>query len=69
MLVLSRKAQQRIWLESPNGDQIGITICRIRRNGTVAVGIEAPDRYRIRREELLEKEMGTDSGPAHPTDH
>ena len=64
MLVLSRKAQQKIWVQSPKGDLIGITICHVRRNGSVAVGIEAPDRYRIRREELLERDKGAHAGGA-----
>lgn len=47
MLVLGRKAEQSIKI----GDDIRVTILRIKGN-TVRVGIEAPDRVRIVREEL-----------------
>ncbi len=47
MLVLSRKAQQGLWI----GDNIFITVLRIER-GRVKLGIEAPEDVHIDREEL-----------------
>lgn len=47
MLVLSRKAGERIWI----GDDISITIVRIT-GGGVRVGIEAPHELPVVREEL-----------------
>ena len=47
MLVLSRKAGERIWI----GDKISVTIVRIT-GGGVRIGIEAPDELPVVREEL-----------------
>jgi len=49
MLVLQRKPEQRIKI----GDDITITICRVR-GEKVAVGVEAPDAVPIHREEVYE---------------
>jgi len=59
MLVLSRKAEQKIQI----GDNITITILLIKGN-TVRVGIEAPKNVRVLRAELPPKELAT--RPATP---
>ena len=53
MLVLSRKAGERIWI----GDDISVTVVRIS-GGGVRIGIEAPKEMPVVREELkLEMEQ------------
>ena len=52
MLVLTRKRNESIKI----GDDIVITIVRIKSNGDVRVGIEAPPNVNIVRTELLEGE-------------
>ena len=47
MLVLSRKAGERIWI----GDDISVTVVRIT-GGGVRIGIEAPQEMPVIREEL-----------------
>jgi carbon storage regulator CsrA len=47
MLVLSRKANQGIWI----GDNIFVTILRIE-GGRVKIGIEAPADVRVDRDEV-----------------
>jgi len=47
MLVLSRKAGERIWI----GDEISVTVVRIT-GGGVRIGIEAPHEMPVIREEL-----------------
>ena len=47
MLVLSRKAGERIWI----GDDISVTVVRIS-GGGVRIGIEAPKELPVVREEL-----------------
>ena len=51
MLVLTRRKNQKITI----GENIVITIVRVA-NGTVRVGIEAPDAVAIVRNELLDGE-------------
>lgn len=48
MLILSRKAEQRIQI----GEDIVLTVCEIR-GETVRLGIEAPRDVRIVRDELI----------------
>lgn len=55
MLVLSRKAGERIWI----GDNISITVVRIT-GGGVRIGIEAPVEMAVVREELRLRMSGTD---------
>ncbi len=50
MLVLSRKAGERIWI----GDDISVTVVRIT-GGGVRIGIEAPHEMPVIREELKRK--------------
>ena len=47
MLVLSRKAGERIWI----GDEISVTVVRIS-GGGVRIGVEAPKEMPVVREEL-----------------
>ncbi|MGD9127011.1 MAG: carbon storage regulator [Planctomycetia bacterium] len=47
MLVLSRKVGQKILI----GDQIEVTVVRVAQ-GTVRIGVEAPDNFTIVRQEL-----------------
>lgn len=61
MLVLSRKAGERIWI----GDDIAITIVRIT-GGGVRVGIEAPPELAVVREELrLKLQHECDEASSH----
>jgi len=52
MLILSRKVEEAIILELPNGDEIAVVITDIGETRT-KVGIEAPSEVGIVREELL----------------
>jgi len=56
MLVLSRKAGERIWI----GDEISVTVVRIT-GGGVRIGIEAPEEMPVVREELKLKMEQEDS--------
>lgn len=51
MLVVTRKSGQRVLIPE-NG--IEISIVRVQRNGTVRLGIKAPDGVGVYREELLD---------------
>lgn len=57
MLVLSRKAGERIWI----GDDISVTVVRIT-GGGVRIGIEAPHEMPVVREELKEKMDQAEAG-------
>mgnify|MGYP000872483183 CR=1 FL=1 len=50
MLVLSRKVGQKILI----GDRIAVTVVRVAQ-GTVRIGVEAPDEYSIVREEIRDE--------------
>lgn len=69
MLVLSRKAGERIWI----GEDISVTVVRIT-GGGVRIGIEAPHEMPVVREELKlkmeqqEEESGEYDGTS-PTNH
>jgi carbon storage regulator CsrA len=54
MLVLSRKAEQKITI----GADVVVTVLSIKGN-SVQIGIEAPDKVRILRGELLNNELAT----------
>lgn len=65
MLVLSRKAGERIWI----GDNISVTVVRIT-GGGVRLGIEAPDELSVVREELkikMEQSQSDDIAPRTST--
>lgn len=51
MLVLSRKVGERLFITTPEGHRMEITVSKIE-NGAVALGIDAPKDYGIFREEL-----------------
>jgi carbon storage regulator len=53
MLVLSRKVGERILI----GDNISVTVVRVAQ-GTVRIGVEAPDDLTIVREELKDQKKG-----------
>ena len=55
MLVLSRKVGQKILI----GDQIEITVVRVAQ-GTVRIGVEAPDNFTIVRQELAVNDLPDD---------
>ena len=55
MLILERKSNEAIIIESPSGELIEIHLLDTSR-GKAKVGIEAPDDYSIFRDELLEPE-------------
>jgi len=52
MLVLSRKVGQKILI----GDQIEITVVRVAQ-GTVRIGVDAPDNFTIVRHELATNDL------------
>ena len=52
MLCLTRGLDQRIVLDTQVGEKITIVVTRIKANGQVELGIEAPDSVLIRRGEL-----------------
>lgn len=52
MLVLSRKTNERIFITTPHGDQIVLTLVEIR-GAKVRIGFQAGRDVRIFREELL----------------
>ncbi|OHB86011.1 MAG: carbon storage regulator [Planctomycetes bacterium RBG_16_64_12] len=56
MLVLSRKVGEKILI----GDNISVTVVRVAQ-GTVRIGVEAPDDLLIVREEIKDQQR---SGPA-----
>jgi carbon storage regulator len=56
MLVLSRKNQEEIVI----GDSITVTILKVK-GSTVKLGIEAPKELRVRRSELVAKEMAAEN--------
>lgn len=54
MLVLSRKEGERIFI----GPEIVLTVVKVRSNGTVRIGINAPEWLRIVRHELGNDAVG-----------
>ena len=57
MLVLSRRVSESVYV----GDDIVVTVCEIRK-GRVRLGISAPARVHIVRQELLQRTAQADSG-------
>ncbi|MFK5948915.1 MAG: carbon storage regulator [Methylococcales bacterium] len=53
MLVLDRKSNESILIETPNGDTIEITLLETTK-GRGKLGIDAPKEYIILRDELVE---------------
>jgi carbon storage regulator CsrA len=62
MLLLSRKVGERFVVHTPGGD-VWVTVVAVDR-GRARIGIEAPQEYRIYREELLEQRewQGSEDG-------
>ena len=56
MLVLSRKVGEKILI----GDNISVTVVRVAQ-GTVRIGVEAPDDLPIVREEIKDQQRKRDS--------
>jgi len=54
VLVLTRKTNQRVVIETPGGD-IVVTVTAIR-TGVCRLGVEAPRGYRILRQELARRD-------------
>jgi carbon storage regulator len=52
MLVLSRRQGEKIVI----GDNITVTVVKVKGSGTVAIGVEAPTTILVRRSELVEYE-------------
>ena len=59
MLVLQRRAGQRVRLSLPDGSLVWITVADVRSwgTGTVALGIEAPPGVKVLREELISRDQ------------
>lgn len=56
MLVLSRKLYEKVYITTPEGKEISLTICGIQgygKTGRVKIGIDADKNYVIAREELI----------------
>jgi carbon storage regulator len=62
MLVLSRKVGERILI----GDDIAVTVVRIAQ-GSVRIGVEAPGRLQIVREEIKDQHNLEAAGKKTPT--
>ena len=63
MLVLTRKFGEKVYITTPEGKKIALTVCGIQgygKNGRVKIGIEAGKEYVIAREELMSKENKLD---------
>ncbi|NRA37513.1 MAG: carbon storage regulator [Planctomycetes bacterium] len=53
MLVLSRRAQDSIIITGSDGEKMTINVLSVEKNGTVRLGIDAPQQYKILRGELI----------------
>lgn len=56
MLVLTRKLYEKVYITTPEGKEIALTICGIQgygKSGRVKIGIDADRDYVIAREELI----------------
>lgn len=56
MLVLTRKLYEKVYITTPEGKEIALTICGIQgygKTGRVKIGIDADKNYVIAREELI----------------
>lgn len=54
MLVLSRKEDETVTITTPSGDEIVITILQAK-HGTTSIGFDAPEKYLILRNELIDE--------------
>jgi carbon storage regulator CsrA len=61
MLVLTRKEDEKITIRCPDGSFISIIICRIDDNRKVRIGIDADNRYKITRTELIKRSNQTET--------
>lgn len=59
-LVLTRKAGEAVWI----GPDVRVMVGRAARDGAMRLIIEAPQRIKILREELKEREQGRDATAA-----
>jgi carbon storage regulator len=59
MLVLTRKVGERVWI----GDDIAVTIVKLA-GGGVRLGIEAPPKYVVVRDELKARTSSSDEPPS-----
>lgn len=73
MLVLTRKLYEKVYITTPEGKKIALTICGIQgygKNGRVKIGIDADKNYVIAREELISSrnDNGTYKEPSEEED-
>lgn len=64
MLVLTRKFGEKVYITTPEGKKIALTICGIQgfgKNGRVKLGIDADRDYIIAREELIDRQEESDN--------
>ena len=64
MLVLTRKLYEKVYITTPEGKEIALTICGIQgygKNGREKIGIDADKNYVIAREELINKNKDYDN--------
>jgi carbon storage regulator CsrA len=64
MLVLTRKLFEKVYIKTPDGKDIAVTICGISgygKKGKVKIGIDADKEYFIAREEIIDQKSDQDS--------
>lgn len=64
MLVLSRKKDQRIFIDAPRSGRIEIMLCSVD-SGRVKIGFNAPIDFKIEREELEQRNSDTSVNHCH----
>jgi len=52
MLLLTRKTDERIKIITPDGTVINVMVCKVKSDGGVRIGIDAPKNVEIHREEV-----------------
>jgi carbon storage regulator CsrA len=55
MLVLTRSVREKVYITTPSGEQIVVTVMEIPQTGRVRLGFEAAPEVVIDREEVHEK--------------
>lgn len=59
MLVITRKLFEKVYIDTPDGKRICVTVCGINgygKKGKVKIGIDAEKEYTIAREELIDNQ-------------
>ena len=64
MLVLSRKKDQRIFIDAPRSGRIEIMLCSVD-GGKARIGLSAPTDFKIEREEIEQRNSDTSVDHCH----